>query len=113
MRKLNIFKKYKHFKNKEYLVLGVSYSSNIDYEYDYINVQHTELEKEIKIYKIKNYEYLTFRHREKESKGRLVIYIDLYDNHEIYARPYEMFMSEVDNEKYPDAKQKYRLEEVK
>ena len=29
MRKLNIFKKYKHFKNKEYLILGVSYSSKI------------------------------------------------------------------------------------
>ena len=120
MRKLNIFKKYKHFKNKEYLVLGVSYSSkilvyssNIDYEYDYINVQHTEVEKEIKIYKIPNHECLMFRHSEKEYKGRLVIYIALYDNHKIYARPYEMFMSEVDKEKYPDVNQKYRFEEVK
>lgn len=113
MRKLNILKKYKHFKNKEYLVLGVSYSSNIDYEYDYINAQHTELEKEIKIYKIPNYEYLAFRHSKKEYKGRLVIYIALYDNHKIYVRSYEMFMSEVDKEKYPDVKQKYRFEEVK
>jgi hypothetical protein len=29
------------------------------------------------------------------------------------VRPYDMFISKVDKEKYPDVKQEYRFEEIK
>lgn len=57
--------------------------------------------------------YLVLHIAKHTETGELyVVYKALYGNNGIYVRPYDMFASEVDREKYPDVEQKYRFEEI-
>ena len=49
--------------------------------------------------------------KDSETLEPVVVYKHNGTN-EYWARPYDMFNSEVDHNKYPDVEQKYRFEEV-
>lgn len=85
MREVKKGQVYRHFKGFTATVIEIA--------------KHTETEEILVIYKCDS------------SDASKEISSDHEDG--IYARPIDMFLSEVDHDKYPDIKQKYRFELMK
>ena len=86
MREVKVGEVYKHFKGHVVRVIAIAYDTET---YDDNNPED----------------------------ARLVVYEKVnaaegWHGPKVWARPYDMFISEVDHDKYPDVKQKYRFEKV-
>lgn len=62
-------------------------------------------------FKDKEYEVLHVAEH-TETGESMVVYKAMYEPFKIYTRPYDMFVSPVDTDKYPRVEQKFRMEKI-
>ena len=63
------------------------------------------------LYKVIAIGYDSEKYDEKNKEIAKVVVYENTDTKEVWVRPYDMFNSKVDKEKYPDIIQEYRFEE--
>lgn len=68
--------------------------------------------KKYRHFKGHKYEVL-YLAKDSETLEDVVVYQNINDKNSIWVRPLSMFTSKVDKEKYPNACQEYRFEEIK
>ncbi len=121
-RKLVINGVYRHFKGDKYCVVELSKPMDLDEIAELNNIRidayralHTEKDTKIYIYRVSDGVNTFYYHNNRLEKKSLVIYkcISNLDKYHLYARPTDMFLSKVDFDKYPEAEQEYRFEELK
>lgn len=104
---------YRHFKGDMYATMFVSKPVEMDYVWeksvDGFYPQATHTETGISIIFFKDVDSGDIFHASHMSCENLVVYVSL-ETGKKYARPIEMFLSEVDKEKYPCVEQQYRFE---
>lgn len=116
-RELKVNGLYKHFKGHLYKVLDLAEVNSAKVEAQgSLKVLHTEYNEQIEVVITADNKMVVYTDSVNGDTDNLVVYRRVIDGKEIesetFARPEEMFLSEVDHDKYPDVKQKYRLEEV-
>ena len=79
-------------------------------------MREIKIGKKYRHFKGKEYEVLDIVYDSEsnndEEYKKVVVYQAQYGERLKWARPYDMFNSEVDHDKYPDVEQKYRFEEI-
>lgn len=132
-KSLKLYGVYNHFKDKQYVLVGVSYPDTMMYKelkFQRINLAHRELvDEKVSVFTEDTNNYIIsyarprissdldtllgiYFHDSAKYSGILVLYVSLYDKPTVWSRPVEMFLSKVDKEKYPQATQEYRLEPI-
>ena len=65
----------------------------------------------VRHFKVNEYEILHIA-KDSETMEDVVVYRARYGEGGVWVRPFQMFFSPVDREKYPDVKQTYRFERI-